>query len=341
MATAILHAHSGESTDVISEFQAERRAVSNRIYTLLHALVTLLTGCSVCIAGAYAWGLGEGIPQSAILTATAVGIEVALVFFAAVMYPRVVMAVFGLIAGVGVLLISVLTITSFLLSQQHQQEHGELRQREEYRAGLVADKAKLDISNLKDRGSIAILNNRIESVDEEIQRLRAQVPQTKSTAIYHYIAKSTGYAVESVSLALRGLYGLIVVCTAVALAGYLETVYSPKSLSHWLESYEVQHRTIEDARQRFGAVGSGETRLIEASSAANERYRRTERGGEVSEALYDKVRCKVEALPTGEAVPVHSIRSITKRQPLAYACVDRLLEDGLLRQSAKGRYLRN
>ncbi|NDC43155.1 MAG: hypothetical protein EBZ77_16670, partial [Chitinophagia bacterium] len=151
---------------------------------------------------------------------------------------------------------------------------------------------------------------------------------------------ATGYGVESVSLALRGLYGLIVVCTAVALAGYLETVYSPKSLGTWISSYEVQHRTIEDARQRFGAIESGETRVIEVG-AGNERYRRSERGGEVSEALYDKVRCKVEALPTGEAVPVHSIRSITKRQPLAYACVDRLLEDGLLRQSAKGRYLRS
>ena len=89
-------------TNDLKAYQSTRKAVSNRMYTILNWLVILLTTCSIAIAGSYAWGLGEGIPQSIILTLTAVGIEIALVFFSSVMYPRFVMSVFGLLAGLGV-----------------------------------------------------------------------------------------------------------------------------------------------------------------------------------------------------------------------------------------------
>ena len=317
------------------------------MYTLLHSLVILLTGCSICIAGAYAWGLGEGVPQSAILTATAVGIEVALVFFAAVMYPKPVMAIFGLIAGVGVLLISILTITSFLLSQQHQQEHQDIKHRESYRAGLMVDRAKLDISSSKDRGTIAILSNRIEEADRALLGMKAQVPETKSTAVYHYIAKSFGYPVEAVSLALRGFYGLIVVCTAVALAGYLETIYSPRSLGLWLKTYESQTKTINGALERLNAISIshiGQSQKLEIEGddkvKAGDRHRRSGGAGEVSDSLYGKVKSSVSSIATGAAVPVHQVRAITKRQTLAYSCIDRLLGDGVIKQEANGRYIR-
>lgn len=346
MTSHILTASSGNIYDVIDSYQNDRRAVSDRMYTLLHCLVILLTGCSICIAGAYAWGLGEGVPQSAILTATAVGIEVALVFFAAVMYPKPVMFVFGLIAGVGVLLISILTITSFLLSQQHQQEHADIRQREAYRAGLMADRAKLDISNPQNRGTMAILSNRIEEADRALLSMKARVPETKSTAVYHYIAKSFGYPVEAVSLFLRGLYGLIVVCTAVALAGYLETIYSPRSLGQWLRTYESQTKTINGAVERLNSLQVAASRRLEIpvsepeSVDSADRHRRTAGVGDVPDSLYGKVKVSIASLAPGAAVPVHQVRAITKRQGLAYGCIDRLLDDGLVRQEKNGRYVR-
>lgn len=349
MTSPILTASCGNIHDVIDSYQTDRRAVSDRMYSLLHCLVILLTGCSICIAGAYAWGLGEGVPQSAILTATAVGIEVALVFFAAVMYPKPVMAIFGLIAGVGVLLISILTITSFLLSQQHQQEHADIRTREAYRAGLLADRAKLDISNAKDRGTMAILSNRIEEADRALSGMKARVPETKSTAVYHYIAKSFGYPVEAVSLALRGFYGLIVVCTAVALAGYLETIYSPRSLGQWLRTYESQTKTINGAVERLSNIQvAAQARRLEIPVAesdsdsieANDRHRRTAGAGEVPDSLYNKVKTEVASLASGAAIPVHQVRAITKRQTLAYGCIDRLLNENLIKQEANGRYIR-
>ena len=348
MTSTILTASCGNIHDVIDSYQTDRRAVSDRMYTLLHSLVILLTGCSICIAGAYAWGLGEGVPQSAILTATAVGIEVALVFFAAVMYPKPIMAVFGLVAGVGVLLISILTITSFLLSQQHQQEHADIKHRESYRAGLMADRAKLDISSSKDRGTIAILSNRIEEADKALLGMKARVPETKSTAVYHYIAKSFGYPVEAVSLVLRGFYGLIVVCTAVALAGYLETIYSPRSLGQWLRTYESQTKTINGAVERLSNIQIAASRRLEIPVAAsesdsieaNDRHRRAGGSGDVPDSLYNKVKSSVMGIEAGAAVPVHQVRSITKRQTLAYGCIDRLLCDGVIRQEANGRYIR-
>lgn len=349
MTTHILAANGGNIHDIIETYQTDRRAVSDRMYTLLHSLVILLTGCSICIAGAYAWGLGEGAPQSAILTATAVGIEVALVFFAAVMYPKPIMAVFGLVAGVGVLLISILTITSFLLSQQHQQEHVDIKHRESYRAGLMADRAKLDISSSKDRGTMAILSNRIEEADKALLGMKSRVPETKSTAVYHYIAKSFGYPVEAVSLALRGFYGLIVVCTAVALAGYLETIYSPRSLGQWLRTYESQTKTINGAVERLSNIQIAASKRLEIPVAKGEttdtietgdRHRRVAGVGDVPDSLYSKVKNSVLSIKAGGAVPVHQVRSITKRQTLAYGCIDRLLSDGVVRQESNGRYVR-
>jgi len=346
MTSNILAVNGCNIHDVIDSYQTDRRAVSDRMYSLLHCLVILLTGCSICIAGAYAWGLGEGVPQSAILTATAVGIEVALVFFAAVMYPKPVMAIFGLIAGVGVLLISILTITSFLLSQQHQQEHADIKNRETYRAELLANRARLDISNMKDRGTMAILSNRIEEADRALSGMKARVPETKSTAVYHYIAKSFGYPVEAVSLALRGFYGLIVVCTAVALAGYLETIYSPKSLGQWLRTYESQTKTINGAVERLSNIQIAQARRLEFPVAesdsieAADRHRRTAGAGDVPDSLYSKVKTEVASLASGAAIPVHQVRAITKRQTLAYGCIDRLLNENLIKQEANGRYIR-
>jgi hypothetical protein len=350
MTSTILTASCGNIHDVIDSYQTDRRAVSDRMYALLHSLVILLTGCSICIAGAYAWDLGEGTPQSAILTATAVGIEVALVFFAAVMYPKPIMAIFGLVAGVGVLLISILTITSFLLSQQHQQEHADIKHREGYRAGLMADRAKLDISSSKDRGTIAILSNRIEEADKALLGMKSHVPETKSTAVYHYIAKTFGYQVEAVSLALRGFYGLIVVCTAVALAGYLETIYSPRSLGQWLRTYESQTKTINGAVERLSNIQvAAASRRLEIPVSASEsielaesadRHRRVAGAGEVPESLYSKVRESVSSMEAGAAVPVHQVRAITKRQGLAYGCIDKLMSDGVVRQETNGRYVR-
>jgi len=273
-----------------------------------------------------------------------------LVFFAAVMYPKPIMAVFGLVAGVGVLLISILTITSFLLSQQHQQEHADIKHRESYRAGLMADRAKLDISSSKDRGTIAILSNRIEEADRALSGMKSHVPETKSTAVYHYIAKTFNYPVEAVSLALRGFYGLIVVCTAVALAGYLETIYSPKSLGQWLRTYESQTKTINGAVERLSNIQvAAQARRLEIPVAASEsielaesadRHRRVAGVGDVPDSLYSKVKNSVMGIEAGGAVPVHQVRSITKRQTLAYGCIDRLLGDGVIRQENNGRYVR-
>jgi hypothetical protein len=210
----------------------------------------------------------------------------------------------------------------------------------------MADRAKLDISSSKDRGTIAILSNRIEEADRALSGMKSRVPETKSTAVYHYIAKSFGYPVEAVSLALRGFYGLIVVCTAVALAGYLETIYSPRSLGQWLRTYESQTKTINGAVERLSNIQIAASRRLEIpvseseSIEAADRHRRTAGAGEVPDSLYSKVRESVSSMEAGAAVPVHKVREITKRQALAYGCIDKLVNDGIIFQQGNGRYVR-
>lgn len=348
MAETILQPYNGQFTSRLESFRSSRIPISDRMYRLLHGLVVLLTTCSISIAGAYAWGLGEGTSQSLILGATAVGLEVSLVFFAATMYPRLVMWLFGLIAGLGVLLVSVLTITSFLISQQHQQEHHAIQERESYRVKLVRDRERLDIRNPNDRATIGILSNRIEAADKELATLKAATPETKSTAVYHYLAEATGSPVEVISLLLRGAYGLVVVCTTVALAGYLETVYSPNSLTQWLHSLEYQEATIQSARERFAAIGEHQKSkvpsltfmapVVPPEKANASRHRRTRGGAEVGGRVYQKVLALVDSLEPGAPIPIRRIRGVTKQQDVAYGAMDRMIAEGIVEQQKNGRY---
>jgi hypothetical protein len=250
------------------------------------------------------------------------------------------MSFFGLLAGVGVLLVSILTITSFLLSQQHEQEHSVLRSKNEYREALLKDKQKLDISNHRDRGTIGIINTRIEVLDREISLLKAKSPETKSTAIYHYVAKTLNQPVEAVSLAFRAIYALIVVCTAVALAGYLETIYSPRSINSWIQSYNEGVAITKNGELKHLELTSQEParKLIEAD---NQRYRRSIRDDSVvSSSLYSKVRKEVDRIESGQPVPVRNVKKITKKTDLAYGAIDRLINERLIEQNQAGRYIK-
>ena len=144
------------------KFAAERRQVSDRMYGLLHALVGVMTACSIAFAAFYATQLGESLIFKAVIALAAVGVECSLVFFAAVMYPRPVLQIFGAIAGVGVVAISIFTAASFLLSQQYGKDNEVSEARKAYVAKLQASLDQVDVTAQEDRGTIARLNDRIE-----------------------------------------------------------------------------------------------------------------------------------------------------------------------------------
>ncbi len=242
------------STAVATTFEAEfekftsdRRQVSDRMYSLLHALVGIMTACSIAFAAFYATQLGESLIFKAVIALAAVGVECSLVFFAALMYPRPVLQVFGAIAGVGVVAISIFTAASFLLSQQYGKDNEVSEARKAYVAKLQASLAQVDVTAQEDRGTIARLNDRIERGLDSLKGVKGR----KATAIYHDIAQALGYPVEVVSLWIRLFWALVFVSIAVALASYLETIYCPKSLGRWVSELKRKEELLADARRDF------------------------------------------------------------------------------------------
>jgi hypothetical protein len=112
--------------------------------------------------------------------------------------------------------------------------------------------------------------------------------------------------------------------------------------------YESQTKTINGAVERLSNIQIAASRRLEIPVAASEsdsieagdRHRRVAGAGEVPDSLYSKVKNSVASLEAGAAVPVHKVREITKRQNLAYGCIDRLVDDGLIRQEKNGRYVK-
>jgi hypothetical protein len=302
-----------------------------------------MTACSIAFAAFYATQLGESLIFKAVIALAAVGVECSLVFFAALMYPRPVLQVFGAIAGIGVVAISIFTAASFLLSQQYGKDNEVSEARKAYVAKLQASLAQVDVTAQEDRGTIARLNDRIERGLDSLKGVKG----SKATAIYHDIAQALGYPVEAVSLWIRLFWALVFVSIAVALASYLETIYSPKSLGRWVSELKRKEVMLADARRDFQhlALAPSTTSSPDADTESDNtvesipaRWRRKNRGSgaELPEKTYREVR---SALLEGRLTPtVDAIKGITRGTDDAYQAIDRLMGEGVIYQAANGRY---
>lgn len=329
--------------DEFQKFTAERRQVSDRMYGLLHALVALMTACSIAFAAFYATQLGESFVFKAVIALAAVGVECSLVFFAAVMYPQAVLKLFGAIAGVGVVAISIFTAASFLLSQQYGKDNEVSEARKVYVAKLQNSLARMDVTAETDRGTTARLNDRIERGLDSLKGVKG----SKATAIYRDIAQALGYPVEVVSLWIRLFWALVFVSIAVALASYLETIYCPKSLGRWVSELKRKEELLADARRDFQHLALT-PRLTSSPHSAKEsdstaesnhtRWRRKNRGtgAELPENTYREVK---SALLSGRLTPtVDAIKGVTRGTDDAYQAIDRLMGEGVIFQAGNGRY---
>jgi hypothetical protein len=343
----------------LGEYTKGRKRVSDGMYSFLRALVYLFTTCAVTMAAFYGMQLGESLLFKVVIVLTAVGIECAVVFFSAVIYPEGVITVAKVLSGVLLPALSLFTVMSFMISQQFAADNSGLEGLRRDVARLEAAAGRLDITKREDRGTIQVTNNRIEEAREKLRRAEAAGEGSKATAIYHYIAKTTGASVEWVILMIRFAWGLCFVCLTVALDAYVDTrLYSPSSLKRWIDAWKEEGRLFDDARAwrpdapkieapRVEEVKEEEDRTpilhysaprVRRPVAKADRYRRTERedGDGLWEEVYQRVR---DAVESGEVKPsVAKIKELAKGTDNAYLAIDRLLKDGVIIQGDNGRY---
>jgi hypothetical protein len=197
------------------------------------------------MAASYAVQLGETIVFKIVIILAAVGIECAVVFFSAVIYPRWVLGLNQLIAGVLLPLLSLFTVMSFMVSQQFAADHKMEELGKSYIQSLQADAGRLSIEDRKDRGSLQVTRDRIEEMFDKLSHVKG----SSATAIYHYIGKTFGISVETVVLMVRALWALCFVSLCVALDAYVDLrLYSKEGLDRFIGEWNEERSILEKAR---------------------------------------------------------------------------------------------
>lgn len=221
-----------------------RKQVSNGMYLFLRILVVIFTSCAVAMAASYAWQLGESWFFKAVIVASAVGLELAIVFFSAVIYPAPFLSINKLIAGTLLPLLSLFTFMSFMFSQYYASENKAHELRAEYAKTLKADAASMSAAQVENRASLQITRNRLESAIAELEAHK----DSRATHIYHAIEHATGLNADSVMLLIRFLWGLCFVSLCIALDAYVDTrLYSEKSLRSWIKTWQKSEAAFNAA----------------------------------------------------------------------------------------------
>lgn len=318
----------------LKEFSRDRKRVSDGMYTFLRCLVVLMTSCAVTMAAFYGAQLGESWLFKLVIIATAIGIECAVVFFSAVIYPPAVLKSANVLAGVLLPALSLFTVMSFMVSQQFASDNSAVESLKREVARLETSLERLDIGNAKDRGTIKITNDRLAAARSQLLREEAEGRGSKATAIYHYLAHTFGVSVETIILAIRFLWGICFVSLTIALDAYVDTrLYSASALDKWVGEWRKEQALLK----KYSHGTFSEARNEEQESDENDRHRRAERGGEeIPEDLYREVREKVmkKEIP----VTVRAIKTVARGSDNAYQAIDRLLKEQVIYQKDNGRY---
>jgi len=236
--------------DSLRMFLWGKKKVSPWMNIFLQLLVALFTSCAVAMAASYAVQLGETHLFKGVIIATAVGIECAVVFFSAVIYPRWFLLTNQVLAGVLLPILSVFTIMSFMVSQQFAQDHTVEEMAKAYVQTLQTDAGKLSIEKNGDRGSLQVTRDRIEGMLDKLSGTKG----SKATAIYHYLGKLTGWDVETIVLIVRGLWSLCFVSLCIALDAFVDLrLYSKGGLDKFIREWNEERDLIDTARASANA----------------------------------------------------------------------------------------
>ena len=235
-------------------FLEGKKKVSPWMHLFLQVLVALFTSCAVAMAASYAVQLGETPVFKGVIIATAVGIECAVVFFSAVIYPRWFLFGSQVLAGVLLPILSVFTIMSFMVSQQFAQDNKVQEMAKTYTQDLQDSASALSISRSGDRASLQLTRNRIEGMLSKFSETKG----SKATAVYHYLGQLTGWSVETIVLLVRGLWSLCFVSLCIALDAYVDLrLYSKGGLARFIKDWNEERNLLEGARaDALNRVGS-------------------------------------------------------------------------------------
>lgn len=313
----------------LTNFLSGKKRVTPWMHTFLQFLVFLFTSCAVSMAALYAVQLGESPWFKGVIIATAVGIELAVVFFSAVIYPKWFLSLNQIIAGTLLPLLSLFTIMSFMVSQQFAQDHKVEEMAKSYTESLQSSVKELSIGEMKNRAALQITRDRIEGMLSKLGNTKG----SKATAVYHYLSTLTGYSVETIVLFVRGFWSLCFVSLCIALDAYVDLrLYSPKQLDTFIKEWNREKEVIRTARALALQQEGNTPKVIDSKPLPI--LSRTARGeahdtgieGE-NTSRFERIKKKIQ---DGEVKPtVRGLKSLGMGQETAEKYLRKLKDEGV------------
>ena len=245
--------------------------VNPKYYRVL-IIVTALT----VVANA-AFNIGYGVSQGvtiggAILTGLAFGLgDVILVCIGHLYIPRPITNAMGFLSVLGLIALSVFSATAFLIGQQYAKDS--------YDVALQRKNVEILQSVYNEHHQLQT-GKRLERETAKLTTMVQERGGDGATAIYHLIAKGTGYAVEVVTLIVRITWSLVFVLAGIAMAGYIQDIKTTRPATI-PKTPEGQQPAEEKPRSRTVQ----DTKTQGEASARYERLKEQVRGGELKPSV--------------------------------------------------------
>ena len=197
----------------ISTPKNQSNQLVNPSYYYLLLTVTALT---VLANGAFnvGYGLSQGVTLwGALLTGFAFGLgDLILVCIGHLYLPRLVTKLMGGVSVVGLIALSVFSATAFLISQQYTKDSYD----------VALQKRNVEIlQTVYDKHHQLQTGQRLERETAKLTEMVQSRGGDGATAVYHLIAKATGYSTQLVTLSVRVIWSLVFVLAGIAIASHI------------------------------------------------------------------------------------------------------------------------
>lgn len=309
------------------------KAVSRSFVTCLYLCAAVLVVLNGITNGLSGYAQGES-GHDAMLAALAYAFgEGLLLLFAYLTVPPTLGRAAGFSVCWALFALSVWASATFYCARHYAAEHAGIETLRSEIIRFEEERGKLDITQIRDRGTIQRLSDRIESATKELRKAEAEGKGASSNAIYTFAARALGISIDTVILCVRLAWSMTFGLAAIALGSY---IHSMRRLEH--DQTERSERIEEDTGKEESPILHFDT-TARRHAPSRSGYRRTDRTDDgLWEHIYQRVKAAVQS---GEVKPsVAKIKVLAKGTDNAYLAISRLMKEGVIEQAENGRYQR-
>lgn len=232
----------------VEDYTAGKTEVSGIWFWGFALLAVSIAAINAFMNAVYGFQSGTGWIQSLLIGAAFLLLDLALIALAYRYFPGWITGIMAVVSLIGLVPMSMFAATSFMVGQQHEKDAIVVETQSELVKGLQARVNATDpaASPINYRDASRELSRETDKLNRIIERNGGYV--SGSSAVYHYLAKTTDSTVEKVTLIIRAIWSVVFVFVSVTLGGMLNQNYTVGTLMAYAR--RMQSKDVSDARAK-------------------------------------------------------------------------------------------